>query len=200
MTLNLEKKRSILLNSAQPGAELEEVDDMQSAEDPDDTFSEISTTTNNSVATTTISAREAAAYIANAAGSAPARRRIYPVKENPLEGYFELERDEWENIPIRSRIRYVGRDGKLKSGGWIIGRLKSANSAEYDMFELGRNMMNNTEKDRIKIKFDKMIKVYKLIYPFAKLEFKLYTRLLKARDEKIRELEERITILENKKK
>ena len=52
----------------------------------------------------------------------------------------------------------------------------------------------------MKIKFDTMNKVYKLVFPLAKLEFKLYTKLLRARDDKIKELEERIAALESKKK
>jgi hypothetical protein len=36
-----------------------------------------------------------------------------------LEGYIEVPRDKWDDIPTRSHIRYIKKDGKFVRGGFV---------------------------------------------------------------------------------
>jgi hypothetical protein len=78
-----------------------------------------------------------------------------------LENYYEVPKTEWINLSIGSHIRYIGKDGKFRPGGFIRAKnLRGDNS--YFVLENDRfgSRAKNAEYAHWNMSFNNVIKVY----------------------------------------
>lgn len=61
-----------------------------------------------------------------------------------LENYNEVPKSEWFNLPVGTHIRYLKKDGKFQTGGFI--RSKNAKD-DHQYFMLENDMFGNKQKN-----------------------------------------------------
>lgn len=127
-------------------------------------------------------------------------------REELLKGFMEISREYWNDLISGMQIRYEGKDGKMRVGGFIIGIIetKDPESGESEKTLRLSNIPRRYAKGKkdyveFNVRFNIINKLWKAIDKFSYLELIRVQNILRTMKERLDSVEERLATIEKRK-
>lgn len=127
-------------------------------------------------------------------------------REDLLKGFMEISREYWTDLMSNMQIRYEGKDGKMRVGGFIIAIIETKDP-ETGVSEKTIRLSNipkrysKGKKDYVEfnVRFNTINKLWKAIDRFSYLELIRVQNILRNLKDRLDNVEERLAIAEKRK-
>lgn len=127
-------------------------------------------------------------------------------KEDLLKGHMEVSREYWDELIPGMQVRYEGKDGKMRVGGFVVAIIETKDP-ETGNPEKTMRLSNipkryaKGKKDYVEfnVRFNTINKLWKAIDKFSYFELTRVQNILRSIKDRMDTMEDRISLLEKRK-
>lgn len=83
--------------------------------------------------------------------------------QQKLDGYVNVPQDQWESIKVGIHVRYIGKDGKFRLGGFVVLNPRLGNPDEHGMckrYILLRSSINPKDRRQWMADYENISQMY----------------------------------------
>lgn len=127
-------------------------------------------------------------------------------REDLLKGFMEISREYWTDLMSGMQVRYEGKDGKMRVGGFIVALIETKDpesGASEKTLRLSnipkRYAKGKKEYIEFNVRFNTINKLWKAIDRFSYLELIRVQNILRTLKDRLDTVEDRLAILEKRK-